>query len=362
MTLSYEELAQRLDRLTTRVEGLEAENAQLRAAVAAESSTEPTDGPSEHRRLDRRNLLRLGGAAAAVGAGAMMLRPSPAGATTAAMNFGTDNDADTDATGLTSSSTTDTLHVANTSTGDGTSGVALTVHNSDAANTASALTVTHDGTGLGDGSGTVARLHATNATNQASVLRVTQDGSADAIVTEVTTLNGGAGLIAFGLDGGGVIGVTNGAAAGVIGISNVGATGAAMNAVSADTNNAAPALDVEHDGKGQAIFAHLESATNAKVATTSTTRGTGGAIVGSINNVNSKATAVQCTTNGSGAGLAAVSSKGVGAVFKGLSAQIQMYPAAASTHPTVGSAGQLFVDHSGRLWYCRGGRTWKQLA
>ncbi len=41
------------------------------------------------------------------------MRPSIAGATTGAMQFGQDNDAGADATGLTSSNSTDTLHVTN---------------------------------------------------------------------------------------------------------------------------------------------------------------------------------------------------------------------------------------------------------
>jgi hypothetical protein len=31
-------------------------------------------------------------------------------------------------------------------------------------------------------------------------------------------------------------------------------------------------------------------------------------------------------------------------------------------HPSRGEAGDLYVDAAGRLWFCRGGPDWKQLA
>jgi hypothetical protein len=51
-----------------------------------------------------------------------------------------------------------------------------------------------------------------------------------------------------------------------------------------------------------------------------------------------------------------------GAILAGLAAQLQLAAATAVTHPTVGARGDLFVDKSGRLWFCKGGITWKQLA
>jgi len=41
---------------------------------------------------------------------------------------------------------------------------------------------------------------------------------------------------------------------------------------------------------------------------------------------------------------------------------VHLVPAAASSHPETGAAGQLFVDKANRLWYCRGGRDWRRLA
>ncbi len=51
-----------------------------------------------------------------------------------------------------------------------------------------------------------------------------------------------------------------------------------------------------------------------------------------------------------------------GGVFGGKAAQVRLQPSGAATHPTSGDAGDLFVDKSHRLWFCKGGTTWKQLA
>jgi hypothetical protein len=57
---------------------------------------------------------------------------------------------------------------------------------------------------------------------------------------------------------------------------------------------------------------------------------------------------------------------GVGGVFEGTTANVTLRPVqGAATHPTAGATGSLFVDQTGRLWYCQAGgdpATWKQLA
>jgi hypothetical protein len=53
---------------------------------------------------------------------------------------------------------------------------------------------------------------------------------------------------------------------------------------------------------------------------------------------------------------------GRGGVFHGGKAQLKLSPSSASTHPTRGQRGDLFVDKTGRLWFCKGKTTWKQLA
>jgi len=53
---------------------------------------------------------------------------------------------------------------------------------------------------------------------------------------------------------------------------------------------------------------------------------------------------------------------GRGGVFTGSRAQVRLVPSSATTHPSSGQAGDLFLDKSKRLWFCKGGTTWKQLA
>lgn len=51
-----------------------------------------------------------------------------------------------------------------------------------------------------------------------------------------------------------------------------------------------------------------------------------------------------------------------GGVFAGTKAQIRLTPSKATTHPTTGRRGDLFVDATGRLWFCRSGgknASWK---
>ncbi|HEX4830235.1 MAG TPA: hypothetical protein VH478_03975 [Trebonia sp.] len=71
---------------------------------------------------------------------------------------------------------------------------------------------------------------------------------------------------------------------------------------------------------------------------------------------------VYAVNSSTGPGLTAISGHGRGAVFTGTGvAQIQLTPG-GSTHPASGAAGDFYVDHSARLWFCKGGTTWKQVA
>ncbi len=68
------------------------------------------------------------------------------------------------------------------------------------------------------------------------------------------------------------------------------------------------------------------------------------------------------TSSTGGIGVSGDAAGGRGGVFKGGLAQVQLVASSASSHPASGVRGDLFVDKSGRLWFCKGGRTWKQLA
>jgi hypothetical protein len=51
-----------------------------------------------------------------------------------------------------------------------------------------------------------------------------------------------------------------------------------------------------------------------------------------------------------------------GGVFEGQAAALNLVASTRATHPSSGRRGDLLVDASGRLWFCKGGTTWKQLA
>jgi hypothetical protein len=53
---------------------------------------------------------------------------------------------------------------------------------------------------------------------------------------------------------------------------------------------------------------------------------------------------------------------GRGGLFSGNQAQIRLQPGTRGSHPQTGEAGDLYVDSGHRLWFCKGGTTWKQLA
>jgi hypothetical protein len=77
-----------------------------------------------------------------------------------------------------------------------------------------------------------------------------------------------------------------------------------------------------------------------------------------------KANGATVVTHGLGAAIRGDASvNGRGGVFSGAQAQVRLVPdAKAKTHPAKGLAGDLFVDASHRLWFCKNPGTWVQLA
>lgn len=71
--------------------------------------------------------------------------------------------------------------------------------------------------------------------------------------------------------------------------------------------------------------------------------------------------------NGSGGNSVGVAgsatlSGGRGGVFAGDVAQPKLTPGSKSSHPSSGQRGDLYADPKGRLWFCKGGTSWHQLA
>jgi hypothetical protein len=325
------DLRDHVETLTRRLESLEQQNAELRDQLADDASAR------ERRRFDRRGLLRLGGVAAAAGAGSVLLRPGVAGATTGAMQFGQDNDAGTASTGLASSI-------------------------SDAVNPVDTLHVTNSATGTNSANSAAIVGHMTDAANQGAAIVGINDGFGDAIVGEVNPANVldpsnfGAGVVGYGVDNGGVIGVSYGGGPGVGGLPSGSGPG-----VSGWSSSGADGMEAINDDTGRALYSHIESSTNSKQAVYARTIGTGNAVLGTISHSTSSASAVKGTTSGKGAAVEGASHAGPGGKFSG-SVQVLLVPSGSSTHPSSSARGVLFVDHGGRLWFCKGGTSWKQLA
>lgn len=105
-------------------------------------------------------------------------------------------------------------------------------------------------------------------------------------------------------------------------------------------------------GKAQGVQGTSDSPTG--LATTGWARAKGAGVVG--------ISGATVPTIPAGVGVYGNAAAGRGGVFSGGRSQVRLVPSTASTHPSSGSRGDLFVDKSGRLWYCKGGSSWKQLA
>jgi hypothetical protein len=132
---------------------------------------------------------------------------------------------------------------------------------------------------------------------------------------------------------------------------------------------------------GAAAAVGVAAATVATIGRAEPTRADGGSVmVGSIDdtahqttglvNKVSDDTVFGTFSEGAGTALYGRSAAGVGVsglgerggTFTGVKANVRLVPALRATHPHKGSRGDLIVDESGRLWYCKGSTSWKQLA
>jgi hypothetical protein len=177
------------------------------------------------------------------------------------------------------------------------------------------------------GTGPAVQGQITNATSTSAALSGITNGTGSAIVGQVNnTANTQAGLL----------GITNG-------------TGPAVGAVA--TGAGAALSGLVYGGTGSPILGQIINAANTQPGVAATTNGTG--------------PAVQGIASGAGIGINASSKTGRGAVLAGGAAQAKLTPSTAASHPTSGQAGDLFVDSSARLWFCKVGgtsATWTQIA
>jgi hypothetical protein len=114
-------------------------------------------------------------------------------------------------------------------------------------------------------------------------------------------------------------------------------------------------ISQQHVGvKGESGAADLPSVHAVK-------RVAGPAVFGEVMDAGSQSAAVLGVNAGTGAGIRGRSAHGRGGVFEGGGAQLRLVPSGDEEHPATGYRGDLFVDQSCRLWFCKGGTAWVQL-
>ncbi len=289
-----------LGALQARIDELEAEVRRLR----------PHDG-----RLTRRHVLT---GAALAGAGALVGLGTSAGPARAAASdpvlLGAVNDA---------AGTTTTITSAGAATGT------LTVSNDTGSAIVATKTAGTNGAAVdADSSGTNASAIAATGDGTTPILTATASGSGDAVVANAQT----------------------------------GSTGHAVNAQVTDTASVASVVEVGHSGRGGGVHIVLAQGANARDALDAITFGTGRALYARVANASNNTGAVVAQHDGAGYGIIARAGTGVGGYFAGPRANLRLAPATAGSHPAVGVVGDVFVDRSARLWFCKGGTAWVQLA
>jgi hypothetical protein len=199
-------------------------------------------------------------------------------------------------------------------------------------------------------------------------------GSGYALGVEKTSGSGPCLVVVSYADGAGVTSVrSNGGVAGAAVDASQLASGPVYRATSNATGNAEALFIGGHKGLGAGIDVALSNAANPSPAIAASTAGLSQAIRGTVNNVANRASGVRGDTNGTGFGVyGATAGSGVavggnggltgrGAAFASNVAQLRLIPGAGTSHPASGQPGDLYVDKSTRLWFCKGGAAWIQL-
>jgi hypothetical protein len=307
-------LEARLTRLEQEVVELRRENQSLRAA-----GTSTKEVAKEGESLPRREVLK--GAAYALGAVSLSrMGTRPAEAATGFMQYGAPNGAGTDHTELFSSSQWTLAVVNNDQTA--VKGRALIAQS----NSGHAVQANLFGTdSVGDG----VNVSAEGFGHGVKVVKVGRDsfGDGDGVNVSVEGFGHGVNVVKPGQFGHCVLGFQNSPVSLYAALAGV-------------TQGAGPGLHGRGEGTGNGVWGEVRGPTKTQSAVLGTTTGTGAAIEGN-------------------------SSAGRGGVFRGKKAQVRFVPSSATTKPTTGQRGDLFVDSSGRLWYCKTGGSvtgWKQLA
>jgi hypothetical protein len=213
---------------------------------------------------------------------------------------------------------------------------------------------------------------------------ITQENDTGVVALACVTAGSGPGVHGHSEKGYGVQGTSN-ASAGVYGRGiSVGVHGEAISptgtGVFAENTNVS---NVENYGLaartlgslGRAVFGWSRSTGGGTGVWGQTDAGTGAAVRGyawDSDGATGKFGTGVIGTSGSHAfpppaplpntGVYGIGINGRGGVFKGDKAQVRLVASSASTHPSSGILGDLFLDQNKRLWFCKGGAIWTQIA
>ena len=113
--------------------------------------------------------------------------------------------------------------------------------------------------------------------------------------------------------------------------------------------------------KSNGVFGEQQKSTGSGHGVLGISKGTGNS-VHAYKPANSPGHAVVGVNDSSGLGVNGISAKGRGGAFSGKAAAVRLMPTTTATHPSSGLGGDLYVDTSKRLWFCKGGTVWVQLA
>jgi hypothetical protein len=318
-----------------RLAQLEEENRRLRAAVEALDASMPRNAPESQS--SRRDLLKK---ALAVGAGAVaataLVPPTEADATTGAMQFGAVNDAGVDTTALKTSA-----------------GTTLQLENSSATHNSGPGVVAY----LCEGSGYALYCYSVNNASSPTIL-ANAYGQAYAIQgQQFNDTTAAAAVVGSNSTGGSGPGV-HGSSSGGPGVRADGKPG-----VFATSNSGAAIRGEVAGSSGSVLDAEMLNYDNTDPVASLVSRGTTAVLARITSTPGSSQPSIDASTVGNGPAVRGSSATGRGAVFSSAStAQLRLLPSASATHPLSGKRGDLFVDKSGRLWFCKGNTNWKQLA
>jgi hypothetical protein len=332
------------------IEELEAQLASLRAEVQAmRASTTPPPAPTVGRVLTRRNLLRAA-PVAAVGAGIAALSVGTAAASPGdPLLIGESNDAGTAGTTLSGGSAVGfTLEL---------DGPGLLAHGLDVGG----LVITDEHTVLNAppaGGGPGLQLNApvqfgASESNGLDGLDVVGQGAGTGVSVQWTDFTSSMGPETH--SPGAALALTTH----TCDLMNLETVGGQVTLKVTGASTAIDAMDITYAGTKRALYAESTAATNINGTITGVNDGSGAGVWGENKN-----------TTAAGIGVVGVGNAfGRGGRFAGGKANLQLTPSSASSHPSfTGHVGDLFVDASARLWFCKKTNTssipavWKQIA